>query len=187
MARKKATPHRSGVCKGATERSEALGTVLPTSRVSTNTYLVCSWTRTTLKGTRGRRLYNYYYYNSRSRNQQPEWLLVSPRPPAAASPLRSQDKLAFLPAAKPLLQLRCLLGVLEQTNPNLLPIGDRFGFVFIYEYFIVKQPAFSWLLFNIWNINSKKRQGALMLWKLLFFTENYKVANLHRNYSVWYN
>ena len=73
MARKKATPHRSGVCKGATERSEALGTVLPTSRVSTNTYLVCSWTRTTLKGTRGRRLYNYYYYNSRSRNQQPEW------------------------------------------------------------------------------------------------------------------
>ena len=28
----KATPHRSGVCKGATEQSEALGAVLPTSR-----------------------------------------------------------------------------------------------------------------------------------------------------------
>ena len=27
----KATPHRSGVCKGATEHSEALGAVLPTS------------------------------------------------------------------------------------------------------------------------------------------------------------
>ena len=39
-----------------------------------------SWTRT------GRRLDNWQYHYVRSRNQQPEWLLVSPRLPAAASP-----------------------------------------------------------------------------------------------------
>ena len=55
--------------------------------------VVFCWTRTTLKGTRARRLYNYYYHNSRSRNQQPEWLLVSPRPPAAASPTWGAKKI----------------------------------------------------------------------------------------------
>ena len=39
-------------------------------------------------------------------------------------------KARVLPAAKPLLQLPCLLGVPEQTNPNLTSISDRFSCVF---------------------------------------------------------
>ena len=64
--------------------------------VSSFFYLVCSWTRT------ARRLYFWCYHKSVCRNQQPEWLLVRARPPAAASPTwgaknnsRSNDLLLF--------------------------------------------------------------------------------------------
>ena len=48
--------------------------------------------------------------------------------------------------------VRVQLGEPEQTNPNLSPIGDRFGFVFIYEYLILLQPAFAGF-FILYNIN----------------------------------